>query len=171
VGGSLAAIVGRKRGIMRNFGKLCLLLAGLSSSLIALIHVIIIIIGEPTYRSLEGVGEELANMLISGSIIPTLITLLITLFFIIFAVIGFSGAKIITRLPLLRTGIIIVATIYLLRGLINLPYYSIIIAYGQMIENYKSIILDSVSLLIGLFYLVGLILEWNVLSNSQIVIE
>ena len=97
-----------------------LILAGCLSALAALLHVAVIFGGPDWYRFF-GAGEELARMAERGMIQPTLITLAISAILAIWAAYAFSGAGLIRRLPLLRTGLVVITLIYLARGLLVLP--------------------------------------------------
>ena len=56
-----------------------------------------------------------------GSASPTLITLAIAGVLALWALYAFSGAGLIPRLPLLRTGLIVITAIYLLRAVVLVP--------------------------------------------------
>lgn len=97
-----------------------LILAGCLSALAALLHVAVIVGGPDWYRFF-GAGEEMARMAERGMIQPTLITLGISAVLAIWAAYAFSGAGLIRRLPLLRTGLVVITLIYLARGLLVMP--------------------------------------------------
>lgn len=97
-----------------------LILAGCLSALAALLHVAVIVGGPDWYRFF-GAGEEMARMAELGMIQPTLITLGISAILAIWAAYAFSGAGLIARLPLLKTGLVVITLIYLARGLLVLP--------------------------------------------------
>jgi len=59
----------------------------------------------------------MAQLATAGSWLPTLITSGIALVLATWALYAFSAAGVITKLPLLRTAICIITSIYLLRGL------------------------------------------------------
>ncbi len=58
-----------------------------------------------------------------GDWTPALITLAITAVLLMWAAYAFSGAGTLPRLPLLRTGLVTITAIYLLRGLILVPLH------------------------------------------------
>ena len=97
-----------------------LILAGCLSALAALLHVAVIFGGPDWYRFF-GAGEEMAGMGERGMIQPTLVTVGISAILAIWAAYAFSGAGLIRRLPLLRTGLVVITLIYLARGLLVLP--------------------------------------------------
>ena len=90
------------------------LIAGGSFSLIAAIMHIFIIIGGPDWYRFFGAGEGMAQLAEKGSSYPSTITLIIAATLALWALYAFSGAGIIRKLPLLKVGIISIATIYLL---------------------------------------------------------
>ena len=105
-----------------NPGTGLLQLGGWLSVGAALLH-IGCILGGPEWYRFFGAGEGMAGAAARGEWTPTLITLAISAILLIWAAYAFSGAGSIARLPLLRTGLIVIATIYLLRGLIFVPLH------------------------------------------------
>jgi len=97
-----------------------LVIGGLLSVAASLLH-IGCIIGGPDWYRFFGAGEEMAVMAEQGSMTPTLLTLGIAAILAIWAAYAFSGAGLLPRLPLLRTGLVVISTIYLLRGLALIP--------------------------------------------------
>lgn len=97
-----------------------LILAGSLSALAALAH-LAVIVGGPDWYRFFGAGEGMARMAERGMIQPALITIGIAAVLAIWAAYAFSGAGLIGRLPLLRTGLVVITLIYLARGLIIVP--------------------------------------------------
>ena len=93
---------------------------GLLSALAACLHLAIIAGGASWYRAF-GAGEGMARAAARGSWRPAAITLGIAAVLAIWSLYAFSGAGLIRRLPLLRTGLVIITAIYLLRGLALFP--------------------------------------------------
>jgi hypothetical protein len=151
---------------MSSHGNKLLIGGGISSLAIAVLHIAIIIIGIPAYRSFGGVGDNFANMLEAGSVLPTLLTSSVTLVFAIFGCYALSGAGAIRRLPLLRTGLIVVASIYLLRGLMNIPFW-LTLTPSTFPEAFKGVAFSVTSLVIGLFYASGTAMNWRRLNGSE----
>ena len=136
-----------------------LILAGSLSALAALLH-LAVIFGGPDWYRFFGAGEGMARMAERGMIQPTLITLGITAVLAIWAAYAFSGAGLIARLPLLRTGLVVITLIYLARGLIVIPAVLMnreINAFGW----WSSLIV----LAYGLAYLVGTWRAWPTLGR------
>ena len=131
-----------------------LILAGTLSALAALLH-LAVIIGGPDWYRFFGAGEEMARMAERGMIQPTLITIGIAGMLALWAAYAFSGAGVIGRLPLLRTGLVVITLIYLARGLLIIPAVLMqreINAFGW----WSSLIV----LAYGLAYLIGTWRAW-----------
>lgn len=105
-----------------NPGTGLLQLGGWLSVVAALLH-IACIFGGPEWYRFFGAGEDMARAAARGDLRPTLITLGIATILLIWAAYAFSGAGSLPRLPLLRTGLIAITTIYLLRGLFFVPFH------------------------------------------------
>ena len=97
-----------------------LIIGGLLSVAAALLH-IGCIIGGPDWYRFFGAGEAMATLAEQGSMTPTLLTLGIACILAIWAAYAFSGAGLLPRLPLLRTGLVVISAVYLLRGLVLIP--------------------------------------------------
>jgi len=131
-----------------------LVLAGWLSLLAAALH-LAVIVGGPDWYRFFGAGEGMARMAERGMIQPTLITLGIAAVLAIWAAYAFSGAGLIGKLPLLRTGLVVITLIYLARGLLIVPAALMqreINAFGW----WSSLIV----LIYGLAYLIGTWRAW-----------
>jgi len=159
--------VAEKKQNMTSLGNRLLQLGGTLSFLIALLHVLIVIIGIPAYRFFGGVGDDLADLVVIGSLLPVLITLAIALVFCVFGCYAFSGAGILSPWPWLRWGLITIGSVYLLRGLINIPYYWLTITRDASAITGREVFFDTISLLIGLLYLCGVSLNWPSLRKKR----
>lgn len=93
-----------------------LVTAGILSAFASLLHVGVIIGGPDWYRFF-GAGEEMARAAEHGSSMPGLVTAAIALILSIWALYAFSAAGLVRRLPLLRTALVLITSVYLLRGL------------------------------------------------------
>ena len=102
-----------------------LLVAGILSSVGGLVH-LAIIFGGPDWYRLFGAGEEMAQMAENGMLYPVIITLCIAVLLFIWAAYAFSGAGLVKRLPLLRTGLVIISSILLVRALLGMVVVSFI---------------------------------------------
>ena len=132
-----------------------LVIGGLLSVVASLLH-IGCIIGGPDWYRFFGAGEQMATMAEQGSMTPTLLTLGIAVILAIWAAYAFSGAGLLPRLPLLRTGLVTISAIYLLRGLALIP--ALIINRGNVMPFvlWSSLIV----LVYGLAYATGTWQAW-----------
>lgn len=97
-----------------------LLLAGSMSAAASLLH-LGVIAGGPAWYRFFGAGEGMAHMAERSDPKAALITVGIAGVLAVWAAYAFSGGGLIPRLPLLRTGLIVISGIYLLRGLVLIP--------------------------------------------------
>jgi hypothetical protein len=130
-----------------------LLIGGVLSSAIAMLHVVIVFVGAPGYRYF-GAGEGMARSAEAGSWVPPLLTLAIALIFAVWALYAFSGAGLIRRLPLLRGGLITIGLIFFLRGLSILPQVVALAQSGRSVVH-RAVVFSFVSLTCGIIYLAG----------------
>jgi len=133
--------------------------AGWLSAAIAVLHIVIIFLGAPAYRYF-GAGEDMARQAEAGSLLPAAVTLAVTVVFIAFALYAFAGAGQLRRPPLLRTGLIVITAIYLLRGFALFPELAQY-AQGSSIVLPRQLAFSLVSLTIGLLHLAGTVLVWR----------
>jgi hypothetical protein len=94
-----------------------LVIGGYLSLVAAALHVGCIFGGPDWYRFF-GAGEGIARAAERGMWTPHLIALAIAALLVIAAAYAFSGAGAVRRLPLLRTGLVVISGVYLLRGLV-----------------------------------------------------
>ena len=92
-----------------------LVAAGTASGLASFAHICCIWGGAAWYR-VFGAGEKMTRQVEKGAKLPTIITLLIAATLALWSIYAFSGAGVIPRLPLLKTGLIVITAIYLLRA-------------------------------------------------------
>ena len=97
-----------------------LISGGILSAIAALMH-IAIIIGGPGWYRFFGAGEAMARAAEQGRLMPTLVTLGIAAMLTVWAAYAFSGAGMIPRPPALRTALVIISGIFLLRALAVVP--------------------------------------------------
>ena len=91
-----------------------LLAGGVLSLAASLLHAACIV-GGPSWYRFFGAGEGMARAAERGSVRPALITALIAGILASWAVYAFSGAGVVGRLPLLRTALVAICLVYLLR--------------------------------------------------------
>ena len=92
-----------------------LIAGGWLSLAAAAVHVACIFGGPDWYRFF-GAGEPIAQADERGSWVPALMTIGIASVLSLWAAYAFAGAGVIRRLPLLRTGLVVISAIYLARG-------------------------------------------------------
>jgi hypothetical protein len=146
-----------------------LILGGILSFAVALLHVIIIFIGAPAYRYF-GAGEDMATAAESGSAFPTLLTLFLIAIFAIWGFYGLSGAGVMRRLPLLKIALILIGAVYTLRG-VAVFQQLFQIATSSVEVAPREIVFSLVSLVIGLAYLIGTISNWRGLVASNRLVQ
>lgn len=120
------------------------------------------IVGGPDWYRFFGAGEEMAQAAERGELAPTILTLGIAAMLAIWAAYAFAGAGRIARLPLLRTGLVIISAIYILRGLILIPSHLLRPELTDAFLVWSSLIV----LVYGLAYGVGTWRAWPALARK-----
>jgi putative oxidoreductase len=128
-----------------------LTIAALINFAISGLHIYIITQGAPAYRSF-GAGEEMARAAEEGSSIPALVTFGIAVVFFVWGLYALAGARVILELPWTRAILVVIAVIYVARGLGII--YAPFVGYKR---NLFMIITSLVSLTAGLFHAAGLL--------------
>ena len=141
------------------------LLAGAAlSAIAAVLHLGCIYFGPPWYRFF-GAGERMAQLSAAGHITPTLITLGIAAVLTTLSLYALSGAGVIPRLPLIRSGLSVIAGVYLLRGLAGFVLAALAPGeHGVGFWVWSSLI----CLVIGALYFVGTRQAWSQLSRGAV---
>ena len=129
--------------------KIIMIIAGLLSLLVAILHIAIVIAGAEWYRFF-GAGEQMAKMAEQGSLIPAIVTLAIAIVFAVWAAYAFASAGIIANMPLQKTALIAISSIYILRGLVV-----VVLIFKPELASSFNIWSSLVSLAIGLLYAYG----------------
>ncbi|HVR92037.1 MAG TPA: hypothetical protein VHG29_13230 [Novosphingobium sp.] len=143
-------------------GRALLAIGALCSLAAALLHLAAITGGPAWYRAL-GAGEPMARAAERGSAMPALLTLGIALILCLWAGYAASGAGLVSRLPLLRTGLVAVTFIYLARGMVLfMPALLRRPDLSPEFLRWSSLI----CLGIGAVHAVGLILTWPLLATK-----
>ena len=132
-----------------------MLVGGWLSVAAALLH-IGCILGGPDWYRFFGAGEAMARAAERGDWTPTLLTLGIAAVLALWAAYAFSGAGWLPRLPLLRTGLVTIATIYLLRALVFVPLHVWKPQHSDAFAIWSSLIV----LVYGIAYAVGTWRAW-----------
>ena len=135
--------------------NILLVVAGALSAIAALAHIGCIYFGASWYRFF-GAGEQMAIMAEQGSLRPTIITSGIVLVLSIWSLYAFSAAGLIGKLPLIRTALIIITAIYLLRGVAGFLFISTPLGRSPEFWFWSS----AICLSLGLLHLIGLKQQW-----------
>jgi len=102
-----------------NAGTPWLVAGGVLSLAASLLH-LAIIAGGPDWYRFFGAGEQMARMAERGNWRAAAITVGIAAILAVWAAYAFSGAQVIAQLPLLRTALVAITAIYMLRALVLL---------------------------------------------------
>lgn len=135
--------------------NLWLLAGGALSTAAAIMHLAIIVGGASWYRFF-GAGERMAAMAEEGKLEPALITIAIATVLSVAAAYAFSGAGLLPRFPLLRTGLVVISAVYLLRGVVLVPFALIWPERMNAFALWSSLIV----LVYGLTHAIGLWTAW-----------
>ena len=145
-----------------NKGGTSLILGGFGSLLAALAHVACIVFGAAWFRFF-GAPEPLIVTYENGAMGLVWMTIGIGVILAIWAAYAFSGAGKLPKLPLLRTGLIVIAGIYLLRGVILFPA----IANAPYPRSDFDIWSSAIVLVMGLAYAFGTWRAWPALGAPR----
>ncbi|MBB3120013.1 hypothetical protein [Pseudoduganella violacea] len=138
--------------------NVALLLGAALSALAALLH-LGIILGGPSWYRFFGAGERMATMAQQGKLYPTLLTLGIAAVLAAWAAYALSGAGLLAPLPWLKTGLCVIAAVYLLRGLAIVPLLTIARSKSTPFLVWSSLI----CLGYGIVHAIGLQQIWSAL--------
>jgi hypothetical protein len=137
-----------------------LVIAGTLSFIAAGLHIAIIFGGAKWYRFF-GAGEQMASMAEQGLLQLTIITVCIGALLAIWGAYAWSAAGVLPTLPLLKTALILITAVYLLRGAVGMiaPFAG---NHPQFAHNSTSFWVWSslICLTIGLVHLKGIWLKW-----------
>lgn len=101
---------------MADSGASLLIAAAALNATAAVLHVGVVLGGPDWYRWF-GAGEGMARLAAQGSAWPALVTLGIALVLATWAAYALAGAGVLARLPLLKTVLVTVTAIYLIRAI------------------------------------------------------
>ena len=125
----------------------------------ALAHLGCIIFGGDWYRFF-GAGEQMARMAEQGLWYPTIVTSIIVLVLLVWTLYALSGAGVIKRFPLTKLALILITSIFLLRGV------SFVGLMPMFPENSLMfwLISSGICLFIGGLFALGSWQRWSVLG-------
>ncbi len=147
---------------MSRPGSGWLVTGALLSAAAAIMH-LGVIVGGPDWYRFFGAGEEMALMAERGSPLPALITLGIAALLATCAAYALSAAGQIRRLPLIRTALVAISAIYLLRGLVLFPALALNPDKVDAFMLWSSLIV----LAFGIVHAVGTYRAWPALARSR----
>jgi len=140
-----------------------LITGGVLSAFISIFHVVLVF--NPTLFSYVTPGQSaLTEMALQGSSITTVASIALALLFAIWALYAFSGAGMIRRLPLLRAALIIIGIIYILRSLFLPSEIKMVLTQAYPLQF---VIFSLISLVTGLFYIIGVLKQRTILADSK----
>ncbi len=137
-------------------GNPWLLAAAAATALAAVAHLACIVIGPSAYLAM-GAGPRMAELAEAGHWYPPAVTVVIAGMLFVWSAYALSGAGRVRRLPLLRTVLVAITAVFLLRGFarpVLEPYFP---GNGDTFWFWSS----AICLAIGLLYLVGLVQTWS----------
>lgn len=138
-----------------------LVAGGILSALAVILH-LAVIAGGPDWYRFVGAGEEMAQMAERGLLRPALITIAIATILAIWSAYAFAGAGLIPRLPLMRTALVAITAVYLLRGLALVPLALLRPALVDSFALWSSLIV----LAYGIVHAVGTYRAWPALAAA-----
>lgn len=146
-----------------------LVVGGIFSAIGALLHAGVIIGGPDWYRFF-GAGEAMAQMAERGEWYPAIVTSIITTLLFVLALYAWSGAGLIRRLPLLRTGLCAITFVYLFRGLYG--FFIALFVRHEFFQEFTSRpvfmwVTSIICTVFGICYLVGTIQRWSALKSAD----
>ncbi len=122
------------------------------SGLIALLHGVLAIRPGLWRYVAPGGTSAVREMAIQGSTGTMMATVALAVMFAVWTLYALSGAGAIGRLPLLRTGLIGIGVIFLLRALFIVPEARMVLVEGYSV---RFVLFSGISLVAGVLYLVG----------------
>ena len=139
-----------------------LVTGGLLSLVAAALH-LAVIAGGPDWYRFVGAGEAMARMAERGHWYPPTVTVAIAAVLSVWAAYAFAGAGLMRRLPLMRTALVAISGVYLLRGLALVP-----IAFVPEAQTPFNIWSSLIVLAYGLLHAVGTARAWPALSQRKV---
>ncbi len=147
---------------MQSTSNKYLLAAAICCFAAALAHLGCIVFGGDWYRFF-GAGEQMARMAEQGLWYPTIVTSFIVLVLLVCTLYGLSGAGAIKPLPLIKLALILIASLFLIRGV------SFVGLMPMFPENSLTfwVISSGICLCIGGLFAVGSWQQWPVLGGKN----
>lgn len=135
-------------------------LAGILSFVACALH-IAVIVGGPSWYRFFGAGANMAMMAEQGSYQPAIITFCIAFVLAVWGAYAWSGAGILPSFPLIRTALVLITLIYLVRGVLGMCalFFSHHPAVAQNSPTFW-IWSSLICLVIGVIHLKGVLHKW-----------
>jgi len=140
-----------------------LIAAGCLSAAAALLH-LAVIVGGPDWYRFFGAGEPLARAAERGEMTPHLMAVAIAAILAVWAAYAFAGAGAIRRLPLMRTALVLISAIYLIRGMF---VFSPALFARPDLSSAFMLWSSLIVLIYGLTYAIGTWRAWPELSGRK----
>jgi hypothetical protein len=133
-----------------------LVVGALLCAVTALLHVGCIVFGGDWYRFF-GAGEAMALMAEQGLWYPSIVTAVIVVILLVWSLYGLSGAGVIKRLPLTKLALLMISSIFLLRGV------SFVALMPLFPENSLIfwLISSGICIFIGSLFAIGTYQQWS----------
>ena len=131
-------------------GQLFLSIVAGIAILTAIAHISCVFLGENCYRS-QLAPEVIIQSAVNGTLLAPVGTTFISLLFLLCAIYALSAAKIIIKLPLLKTAIYSISILCILRGLATIP---LSLTYPEMVSSF-SIIAGALWFISGVLFFLG----------------
>lgn len=134
-----------------------LVVGGVVTGVAGLLH-IGIIIGGPAWYRFFGAGEDMARMAARGRAFPGVVTAGIAAVLGVWMLYAFAGAGLIRRLPYMRLALSLIATVFLTRGVLGVPFVLLVDdPYARELRSRMPfmIVTSAIFIALGVFYAVG----------------
>ena len=128
---------------------------GYINILIAIAHIVGLFWAEQMFE-FTGSEKEMNELAKTYSALPYLLTIFVSIVFFVFGLYGLSADNKFRKLPFLKSGIFIIAGIYILRGL-----GEIIFDISQQTLPIRETIYSLIALAIGFLFLIGGLKKWQ----------
>lgn len=146
---------------MMGDGRIWLLCAAWMSVAASLLH-IACIFGGPDWYRFFGAGEAIAQSAENGSWQPAFMTTIIAAIIMGWAIYAFSAAGYLPHVPLLRTGLILITIVLLLRSAAFFIDDLWLPEHSQTFITISS----AITFIMGITFAIGLYSNWNALSKG-----
>jgi len=134
--------------------------AGVLNIIIAIAHIIGLFWAKQMFK-ITGAGEGMRELSKIHHTLPFLLTVIVAIIFYIFGIYGLFANSKTRKLPFLKFGIFMIASIYLFRG-IGEQAYNIFKGTTTTSETIQSV----VALIIGLLFLFGGLKKWVLIEKK-----